>query len=303
MKPFGYGRAVAQPLRQLAHRFAFGALMIGAVGLMIATRFDVVPATQLRTTIADAAAPALELFSRPVASLTGLTDRIDDLTNLAAENTRLTEQNERLRHWEQVALRLAAENTALRRQLGVVPDPEQRFLSARILADTGGPFVRTLLISAGARDGMTRDGIAVTSAGLVGRVIQVGETSSRLLLLSDLNSRVPVTVETADGAGQRAILAGDNSSRPALAYLPAHALPQVGARVVTSGEGGVFPPGLAVGRVMAIDDGMARVEPFVDWRRLDFVRILLGTEFEPAGVPEPSPALPVPPAPAPTSAR
>ncbi|MFD0387700.1 hypothetical protein ACFQ4K_07450 [Tistrella bauzanensis] len=54
---------------------------------------------------------------------------------------------------------------------------------------------------------------------------------------------------------------------------------------------------------MAIDDGMARVEPFVDWRRLDFVRILLGTEFEPARVPEPSPALPVPPTPAPTSAR
>ncbi|HAE50419.1 MAG: rod shape-determining protein MreC [Tistrella sp.] len=298
MKPLGYGRAVAQPLRQLAHRFAFGALVVGSVGLMIATRFDVVPVTDLRTAIADASTPALELFSRPVASLTGLTDRIGTLTDLAAENARLTEQNERLRHWEQVALRLAAENTALRRQLGVVPDPEQRFLSARILADTGGPFVRTLLISAGARDGMARDGIAVTSAGLVGRVIQVGETSSRLLLLSDLNSRVPVTVETPDGAAQRAILAGDNSPRPALAYLPPHVMPEVGARVVTSGEGGIFPPGLAVGRVISVEEGQIRVEPFVDWRRLDFVRILLGTELHPEGAPEVSPALPVAPAPA-----
>ena len=96
---------------------------------------------------------------------------------------------------------------------------------------------------------------AVNERGLVGRVIEVGRRSARVLLLTDFNSRVPVMVEP---SRDQAILAGDNSREPGLIFLPLNPRMAVGQRVVTSGRGGVLPPGLAVGMVSAIGDREGR---------------------------------------------
>jgi rod shape-determining protein MreC len=102
-------------------------------------------------------------------------------------------------------------------------------------------------------------------------VVEVGRNSSRLLLLTDLNSRVPVIVEA---SRYRGVLAGDNSDQPKLIFLPTNAKVNVGDRIVTSGHGGVFPPGLAVGVVSSIGDGNIRIEPLVDFSRIEYVSIL-----------------------------
>jgi rod shape-determining protein MreC len=111
----------------------------------------------------------------------------------------------------------------------------------------------------------------MTGAGLVGRVTEVGDRAARVLLVTDLNSRVPVAV---DGSRERAVLAGDNSDRPRLLYLPARTTVKVGDRLVSSGNGGIFPPGLPVGEVAAIEDGIVRVEPYAELSRLDYLRIV-----------------------------
>jgi rod shape-determining protein MreC len=142
--------------------------------------------------------------------------------------------------------------------------------------------VRTALLNAGRRDGVEKGQSAVTGAGLAGRVIETGERSSRLLLLTDLNSRVPVTLEASRWRG---ILAGDNTARPRLLFLPNSAEVAVGDRVVSSGDGGVAPPGLPIGVVAQIAEGEIRVQPFVDWDRLEYLSVV---RFELPRLPPPA---------------
>jgi rod shape-determining protein MreC len=118
-------------------------------------------------------------------------------------------------------------------------------------------------------------------------VTDVGERAARVLLLTDMNSNIPVVVEN---SRERAIAAGDNSPRLRLLFLSPTAQPQIGDRIVTSGHGGIFPPGIPVGAVVGFRDGLPLIQPFVDFSRLEFVRLVdfgLGGVL-PQGAPPPS---------------
>jgi rod shape-determining protein MreC len=183
----------------------------------------------------------------------------------------LRAQIERLNAWHGVARRLEADNRTLRELLNFTPEERATFISARVIADGGGPFVRSVIVNAGARDGLRKGQAVVTGAGLVGRVSETGGRSARVLLLTDLNSRIPVVAEQ---SRTRAILAGDNSARPRLVFLPENAKLVPGERIVTSGHGGALPAGLLVGIVTSAGEGTVRVEPIVDWDRLEYVRVI-----------------------------
>ena len=153
-----------------------------------------------------------------------------------------------------------------------------------MIANSGGAYVRSLMVHAGREKGVARGQAAVTGEGLVGRVSEVGSRAARVILITDLNSRVPVIVE---GPQQRALLTGDNSERPCLRYVNAGAGIKVGDRVVTSGQGGVFPPGLPVGVVASLDGEAPRVEPYVELSQVEYLRIV---DYGLAdGLPEPIP--------------
>ncbi|MFQ5958820.1 MAG: rod shape-determining protein MreC, partial [Alphaproteobacteria bacterium] len=92
-----------------------------------------------------------------------------------------------------------------------------------------------------------------------------------ILLLTDLNARIPVVIES---TRVPAILAGDNTDRPRLTFLPVNARVSPGDRIVTSGQGGMLPPGLPVGLVAVVEDNIALVQLFVDWHTLEYVRVL-----------------------------
>jgi rod shape-determining protein MreC len=147
-----------------------------------------------------------------------------------------------------------------------------------VVGDPGGAFVRTVLINAGERNGVEKGQAAITGDGLAGRVAEVGQRSARVLLLTDINSRVPVVVGR---ARDRAVLAGDNSNAPELLYLGPTAKVQAGDYVTTSGHGGVFPPGLPIGVVSAVSEKGVRVKPFVDWAHMEVLRIV---DYEMTGI-------------------
>jgi len=271
-------------LRGLAQRFAFASLFVLAFALMMLGKAENVLVERTRVVISDIAAPILDGLSRPVATVTELVTQTSEMMNLRDENVRLREENARLRAWHGVATHLVAENEALRGLLRYAPPARGGFISARVVGDGGGPFVRSALISSGARDGISKGLAVLNEEGLVGRVTEVGQRSARLLLLTDFNSRIPVVLES---SRDRAILAGDNSPQPRLALLSANARPRIGERVVTSGHGGLLPAGLAVGVVLGARDGQMRVQPFVNWDRLEYVRIV---DFGPIPAPEASAA-------------
>ncbi len=270
-RPAGSFARIATPIKAWAQRFAVLLLIGASFGLMLMGKADVVMIERARTTVSDAVAPVLDAASRPVASVAELLREGKELAALRAENAALRRENQRLEHWRMVAHRLEAENRALGELLNLAPKPDTRYVSARVVADSGGAFARSVLINAGRKQDVAKGQAALTGDGLAGRVAEVGRNSSRILLITDINSRIPVVIQS---TRQKAILAGDNSDMPRLRYLPDEATVARGQRVVTSGHGGVFPPGLPVGRVVKVSDTNIRVRPRVDWNRMEYLRVV-----------------------------
>lgn len=257
--------------RLLLQRFAFVALVGATFALMLLGKADTILVERARTVVVDAMAPVIRALSQPAGAIAEISDNVRDLANLRAENARLREENEQLLRWRDTARTLEAENAQFQSLLDYVPLPEARAFSIRVMGDTGGAFAHSVLVAAGARDNV-RKGMAVLSGdGLVGRVAQVGRRASRVVLITDITSRVPVVLES---TRTRAILAGNNSEKPRLIYLPAGARVSPGDRVVTSGHAGAFPPGIPVGVVSSVDDTVIRVQPYMDRDRLEIVRVV-----------------------------
>jgi len=273
---------LAVPFKALAQRFAVLFLVLAAFGLMLLSKAETVVVERAVTTISDIAAPIMDVLSRPAASLNAAIETARDLAYLRTENERLRRENARLLAWQDAARRLADQNEALQALLDFKPDPRMNHVSARVIGDAGGAYARSMLLNAGRRDGVAKGQAVVTGDGLVGRIVAAGAWSSRVMLLTDINSRVPVTVES---SRNRAILAGDNTNLPRLIFLPANAVVRPGDRIVTSGHGGIFPPGLPAGRVVAVGDSGVRIQPFVRLDRLEFVRAI-GYSGVSAAIPE-----------------
>ena len=116
------------------------------------------------------------------------------------------------------------------------------------------------------------DDSVLTGDGLIGRLIETGENTSRILLVTDINSRVPIIIE---GTTLHAIMRGVNTDTPELIFFPRESEIAEGARVIPSGHGGIYPPRLPVGRIETDGEGRKLVRLFADSDRLQFVRILL----------------------------
>ena len=268
--------------RVVAQRFAYLVLVTTAVALMLFGKAENPFVERLRVVITDAVAPILVLISEPVAAVNRAVASVEELVFLRSENTRLRTDNERLLRWEAAARKLEQENVAFRAMLNLRGEAEvQAAITARVIGDSGGLFVRTMLLDAGTRMGVAKGQPAVSGEGVVGRVVEAGRKWARVLLLTDLNSRIPVLLES---SRYRSILAGDNSDQPRLIFIAAGDRVRPGDRIVTSGHGGMFPPGLPVGVVVSVADGVPRVQPFVDWHRLEYVEVLsYGSGAPPVG--------------------
>lgn len=261
----------ATPLRATFHRFAYLGFAMAAIGLLVLGKANPLMMERTRVAIADSVAPLLAVLARPAAAFTDGVEQIHHWMHLHEENTQLRQESDRLRHWQAVALRLEAENEVLRQLLAVSPDPEARFVSARVIADSGGTFANSVLVSGGEGSGIGIGDSVMTGEGLAGRVVSVAAHSARVLLITDLNSRIPVLIMP---SRTRAILAGDNSESPRLVHLTSDRPIEPGQRIVTSADAGAFPAGLPVGVVTSVEDGLIRVRPYVERNRLDFVRIV-----------------------------
>lgn len=271
MRRSGSAARLPLPFRVINQRMAFLGLIALAIGLMVFGKTETPLVEAVRTRVTDAFVPVLDLLSRPAGAITWVTDRIGSLANAHSDNARLREENQRLLQWEDRARQLEAENRSLRELLGFAPENPVASVSARVIADAAGSFARSFVVAAGSRDGVARGHVAVSAEGLVGRVSDVGDRGARVLLITDISSQVPVVIE---GSRARALLAGDNSDRPRLVLLGAGGRPLVGDRVITSGHGGLFPPGIPVGVVAGSADDQPRVAPLVELGRLEHVRLV-----------------------------
>lgn len=261
----------APPILGVSNRVSLIFMVTLAVALLLLGRAETYVFDQARQVVTDLAAPVLELGSRPVAAGRRLVERTDEFAYVFDENERLRQENAELLTWKEKALKLQARLARYEALLNVQLDPSINYVTGRVIGDTGGPFVETFIVNLGHEHGVESGQAVVDSEGLIGRIVSSGERASRILLLTDLNSRVPVTIEP---TRQRAVLSGDNTVWPKLEFLPAGSGVVPGDHVVTSGHGGLMPPGLPVGTVIQTENGDLRVQTFSNRNRLDMVRVL-----------------------------
>lgn len=273
-------------VKVLGHWFLYGILILAGGGVMMLGKSDAALVRDVRSGIEDASVPFLETLSRPTDLLANGVEEFRHWLAVGDENARLREERIRLLQWEAIARRLHAENEELRKLLNLVPPPETDYVTARIVSDTAGMFAQSVLINAGRQNGVSKHDIVIADHGVVGRIIGVAESASRVLLVTDLNSRIPVLVGP---LRTRAVLAGDNTDQPKLIHLPPNTSISAGDRIVTSGHGGVFPPGLPLGVVDAKSASRNRIIPYVSVEHIEFVRVadfdlgaIAADAFEPA---------------------
>jgi rod shape-determining protein MreC len=258
-------------MRTAIQRTTLPILVLLSGAIVVLGKADQLLFNSVRTSVTDAVAPLLKAVAEPLDAVGNVVDRAKMVVTTYQENLRLETENRKLLQWQQVARNLDAENKELRGLLKAIPSSSLAYVTAPVIANSGGAFVRMILINAGTEDRVARGQAAITGEGLVGRLTEVGDRASRVLLITDLNSRIPVTIENSHVP---AVLAGDNSERPRLMYLPSADTVKVGDRIVTSGEGGVFPPGLPVGVVSVVDATGPRVEPYVELSQLGYVLVV-----------------------------
>lgn len=264
----------SRPLR----RVLVGLLILLMFGLFFLWRIDSPRVERFRSALVDRFVPSFHWAMAPVTWAVGVVDDFQSYARLYAQNQQLREELQQMKAWKEAALQLQQKNARLLDLNHVRLDPMLTHITGVVLADSGSPFRQSVLLNVGARDGI-RDGWATMDGiGLVGRISGVGQKTSRVILLTDSNSRVPVTVQP---SGQRAILSGDNSAIPPLDFLENSDEVRPGDQVVSSGDGGVFPAGLLVGSVVLGTDKRLRVDLAADYQRLEFLRVLRSHETEP----------------------
>jgi rod shape-determining protein MreC len=256
--------------RQALAKLALPVLIAASFGLMLLGKADAVLAEHARMALADGLAPIYAALAGPLGAARDTIANATGLWNISAENARLRAENEQLRRWQSIALALDSENQRLKANLHWIPDPAPSYVTARVVADAGGIYARAVLLAVGPNHGVRKGEIALDEGGLVGRVTEVGARTARVLLITDMNSRVPVVLENSHA---HAILVGTDGPRPRLVYWPEGGMPEEGERVVTSTEAGAFPANLPVGTVHFSAAKVPEVAPGATLDRLVLVRI------------------------------
>ncbi len=259
-------RAASRRMRRLV----MGAVLL-ALALFLLGRFDNPVSRAIRAGALDVVTPAIAVVEAPVGWARSAWQWADGLFALHAENRRLKARVAELERALAATEDLRARAEALSRLMAYREAPHELVATGRLVAFDGGAFQESALITAGRRDGVHVGDAVVADDGLVGRILETGERASRVLLITDLNSRVPVRLKD---SGIEAIAAGRNAPRLSLLFLPEGARVKSGELVVTSGADGVFPPDLPVGLVVAPEDGALVIAPVVAFSRLDRVAVL-----------------------------
>ena len=255
--------------RRIAHTL----LVVFSFSLMFLGKLDLNALRSARMGANDFVAPFVDLVSAPVRGIETMAQGIRTVASLRAENVRLQAENSMLKRWRRRAEILESENRQLRSVAGAVAPDRRRPLTARAVTAPGGAFAHTVLVANGSEEGIEMGNPVVTADGLVGLVVDVGATYSRVLMISDINAQIPVILSSSSWPG---VTVGNNGPFLSLRFLPEEAAPKVGELVLTSGHGGVLPAGVPVGRVDMVQDDFVRVRPAVDLRHLGYVSILVG---------------------------
>ena len=258
----GRGRSGAQISLAVCAALACVLLFLGRVQ---PTLFD-----HARAYASDHLAPVLEAVRAPLRGIEHSAGSLADVFHVYQVNLKLKDENARLRKWQNLALALQQRLKRYQLLLNAVPDPQIGSVTAHVIGRASRPFLNTMIVDAGRRQQIKPGEAVVDDRGLIGRIFVTGDHTSWVILLTDMNSRIPVSIQPGN---VQAMLTGDNSGAPLLVVSAQGARLRDGQQVVTSGDGELLPAGLAVGKTYW-DGSDFRAALFANAGRSDDVRVL-----------------------------
>ena len=226
----------------------------------------------IRSIINDGIYRVSLVASSPSRFVPQATGSITDLFNIKSENEKLKKALEVYRQKELSVEYLSNQNKNLRKILDSDDTLfKENIVLSKVLIDKSSPYLKSIIINRGSKSGLLKGMPVMDKDFLIGRIVETNYLSSRVLLLTDLNSRIPVTFGE---KGVQAILKGSGGSRPVLEYLPEDYVVEEGVDVFTSGKDRIFLPGSPIGTTTA--DG--KVKLFSESSQLSFVKVDLSKQ-------------------------
>ena len=253
-------------------KFSLFVLIILSIIFIYVETIEAKPLNYIRSFFKDTIYRGALVASVPSRGFGNLTDTVKKHVNLYSNYNQLKEENNKLRNNISKTDFLELENTQLRKLIEEQVTSSSNLVSARVMLDKQSPFLNSFIINIGSNKGI-KNGMAVLDGkNFIGRIVDVNFFSSRVLLVSDLNSKIPVITEP---SAHHAILSGHGENALSLEYLPENHNIVDGDKVYTSGKEGIFSPGIPVG-VVEIAKNIATVLLFSDLSQITFVNVDLG---------------------------
>ena len=258
-------------IRILAKKFAIVILFLTAFALMLLNKTESVILEKTSSLATDLVSPIVDLLVVPARAIASVYDYFGEIKEVYKDNQNLREENKKLLNLYDKMKVLEVENKLLANLLNYVAPPEAKYITARIIAEEGDAFSHSVIAYTGNSNAIKKGQVALSDRGVVGRIDKVGNMYSKILLITDINSRIPVMVEK---NRVRGILAGDNTSVPKMVFIPLDAELNIGDRIITSGVAGVFPSGLPVGQIASVEKNNVTVKPYSNLNSLEYIRIV-----------------------------
>jgi rod shape-determining protein MreC len=258
-----------------AQKFSILSLIILAIFIFFLDVYGFTAVQTTRSIINDLIYRVSYIASSPSRLLPNASKRIVGHFNLKEENERLKEVIQNYKSLDLNLEYLTNENNNLRKVLDsedTINDAKHIVL-AKVLVDRNSPFLKSIIINKGTKSGIKKGMPVTQNSYLIGRIVETNFLSSRVLLLNDLNSRIPVTFKT---DGSQAILTGSGTKNPKMEYLPEEYIFEDDVTIFASGKDGIFIPGTPIGKTIPNQGKYANeVELFVDPNQLSFVTVNL----------------------------
>ena len=253
-------------------RFSLFALIVFSIILIYVETIETKPLDYLRSFIKDTIYRGSVVVSFPSKGFKSVFSTVENHLNLYNKNIKLKEENAQLKEQIYDPNFLIFENKQLRQLLDEQVTSSANFVSARVILDKQSPYLNSFIINSGSNKKIKNGMAALDGKYFVGRIVDVNFFSSRVLLVTDLNSKIPVLIEP---SGYHAILSGRGTNEPTLEYLPKNHKVQSGDKVYTSGKEGIFAPGIPIGKVR-VDNEKIFTSLFSDISQIMFININLG---------------------------
>ena len=258
--------------RGAKQKFSLFVLILLSLFIFILDNSNLKPIKILRSLINDGIYRISAVSSSPIKFSGASKDFFVKHIFTYEENERLRKELEVLKSKNFQSSFLEAQNNELQNVLDLEKNSPYSVVNAKVILDKNSPFLNSVIINKGSNAGIEL-GMPVLNEGyLAGRIVEVNFASSRILLLNDLNSRIPVVVSP---SGTQAILSGVGKREPSLEYLPDNfMLGEKESIVFTSGKDGVLFPGIAIGKVV-LNDNKKLVKLFADPDQISVVSVAL----------------------------